>query len=276
MDQDTDPTHETQAPAEPQVPAPPAPPTEPASAKDPSRVVTLPTKALSKRLDAARKQGREQAAADLEAKAKSLGFKSMADMEKAAQRSRTLRSAAPVNQPPTAPAPAQTPEVPHDGSRSSKRLVRENERLLAKVREHNRARAAEERRRKAAEERNEALEAEMVLRTSAVKAGVQDVDYSLELLRRRLSTTTAEELKGFNETKFFSEDLRKSHPYLFSVREEPAQTGPTDGPRGAPAPKKQQVAPPTPPNGKDPRSVSREEYLKKLHGLGLNDPQQGF
>lgn len=269
-------TQETQTPDQSAAPTTPSIIEQPPKAG--GKVITIPTKALDKRLGKAREQGKKEAMAEMEAKARSLGFKSLAELEQAVTRNRVVKpaagSSAPRTEPTTPTTPGAVPAAP--STRSSRRLERENDRLLARVREHNRARANEERKRKAAEARNEALEAEMILRTTAIKSGVQDVDYGLELLRRKLTSLSADELRTFDEGKYFSEDLRKTHPYLYGVQERPAQTAaPETKQGGAPPPKKPEKKPTEKENG-DVRSMPRDEYLTKLRGLGLNDPSAGF
>lgn len=251
-----------------------------AAAKPTSKVVAMPTGALAEIKQKARARGRALALVELNERARKAGFASLEDMEKAALRTKQRPTGArtTTREEETVPAKPDAESAKHP--RYLKKLEKERDQLLARSREQNRARAAEERRRKDAEKRIAALEAEKALERAALRAGVTDVDYALELLRRKLNGKTAAELSSFDENTFFSGELRESHPYLYGVEERPASTGAPEGTKGTPAPKAPQTAAPRESNGDssalDARKLSNEEYTKLLQKRGLVDPRQGL
>ena len=140
----------------------------------------------------------------------------------------------------------------------------------------NRARAGAERQAKQLQRQLDAQQAEADLRLAAVRAGVQDVDYALHLLRKELRGKSPEELAKFDEGRWFSDELRKRAPYVFGERQEPATTGPAAaGAPKAPPPNAAAAA-----NGAskqvDVKKMSRQEYQEYLRKKGYNDPSAMF
>jgi hypothetical protein len=241
-----------------------------------AKVITIPSNAMAQIKRDEREKGRKAVQLELEDRARKAGFSNLEEMEMAAKRARNQqqpRQQAPVQiTPQTANASTSVPS-----ERNLRRAEKERDRALEEVRKANRSRAAEEKRRKDAEKRVASMEAEMSLRTAAVRAGVRDVDYALELLRRKIQGKSPEELRAFNEEEFFAKELRGSAPYLYGVTDSPVntQTAATAAPppaKGvpstmpAPQPGAQQ-------NGHgdpvDARRLSGEEYSKLLSKLGV-------
>ena len=263
-----------------------APPATEAAPTSSAKVLTIPSNAMAKIKREERERGKKAVIAELEAQAKKAGYSTWEDMMKAA----TTKKATPnanVQRPAAPPAqqaqPQQTGTVNVD--RAARRAEKERERALEEVRRLNRARAAEEKRRKDAERRLQAMEAEMSLRTAAVRAGVQDVDYALELLRRKINGKTADDLKTFSEDEFFAKELRSSHPYLYGVTDVPANTSASVATKDAPKPpapvgKPTQMPAPTG-NGTnggsavDARKLSPQEYTELLTRYGIRNPSLG-
>jgi hypothetical protein len=250
MDTQIDPTQAAQGQVAPQhngaangsQDAPPAPVTVGGG-----KNVVLPREAFNSRLTAATERGKRAAMAEFDDQAKKHGFTSMQDMFStvAAMRNgaasgkggqqrhgqgkpsqRTDQDVEARGQ--RAPEPGNRQ---HDGEQNRHRSWKEQRRYEAQMDKERKAREAErrsrlheERRRKDAERRAEALEAEMAIREQAITAGVKDVDYGVSLLRRSIEGRTADELRGFDEVKFF-EELRTEKPYLFGSRDVPATTG---------------------------------------------------
>lgn len=268
--------HEPQAPPEPQAPA------------VPRKVLTIPVDTMGKIKANERERGRRAALADLNQRAQELGFSSHDEMLEAVAEARRAEAEADADaealaagdgydnaegvdappRQPTKPAPRGVP-----ASRTNATHV---QRLLDEKRTLRRSYAAEERRRKAAEEALAAQEVDHQLRLAAVKAGVQDVDYALEVLRRQVQHKSEAELAQFDEHAFFRLELRKSHPYLFEApapapsppEEEPANTSP----RGR-APRPDAAERSAPANGSmDATKLSRAEYDKLLREKGLLNP----
>ncbi len=163
-------------------------------------------------------------------------------------------------------------EQPFD-SREFQRQMRRLERRLERAEGTNadltkRARREAQGRRRARRERD-ALEAEMIVREAAARTGVRDTDYAMRLLTRHLQGKTVDELKDFDETKYF-DTLRGDHPYLFGTVSQPATTG--NGAGTAPgAPQPGAVGNGTAQGSQvDAKKMSTEEYRDHLAKRGLN------
>jgi hypothetical protein len=285
-------TNQIPAPVEPPAVEPLAateapPQSAPESTPEPRqpKVLTIPSNAMAQIKREEREKGKKAALAELEARLKKHGFSSVEEMERAAvSKNRPNRSnARPAAQParsaprepeaaPAAAAPAGSPD------RAMRRIEREREHALEEARRHNTARSIEEKKRKKAEKELAAIQAEMELRTAAVRAGVTDVDYALELLRRSVRGKTAEELKSFDESAFFGKTLRASHPYLYGVVDQPANTvapeatkRPQPGQQAAPAKQELQQGGPV-----DARRLTANEYSDLLKRTGIKDPRAGL
>jgi hypothetical protein len=284
--------------------AAPADPTsddvDPAPKPDDPKTISMPTAAVAK----LKQQAAQKAEAKFLARLKALGYSSIEELEEAkkeegnrpARRSRDKKR--PSKGRPRRPERTQTTSTTEDISMSGEaannptpaesprkitRLEKENARLLEEKKRLNRARAQEEKRRKHAEREREAMHAENELKLAAVRAGVQDVDYAIHLLRQNLQGKSKEELEEFDEHKYFKAELRKSHPYLYGTTEQPADTS-TDTPED----KQSAGAPPTP-AGSNPtvrndgahapkpvEEMTQKEYKALLKQHGLNDPAAGM
>ena len=248
-----------------------------------AKVLTIPSNAMAKIKREERERGRKAAITELETQAKKAGFSTWEEMMQAA---RSMKDTAAR----TAPQRQEASSTPNESAspeyqRAARRAEKERERALEEVKRLNKARANEEKRRKEAEQRVQAMEAEMTLRTAAVRAGVQDVDYALELLRRKINGKSADELKSFSEDDFFAKDLRSSHPYLYGVTDVPANTAPNaskDAPKPpAPVGKPTSMPAPNPGNGGngssiDARKLSPQEYTELLQRYGIKNPSLGI
>jgi hypothetical protein len=250
-------------------------------------VLTIPTQAMARIKREERDKGKKLAMVELEATAKKAGFASAEEMMKAASqfRRQAPKGGTPQRTQPAAtrteakPAVTPPPAEARPVDRAARRAEREHEKTLEEVRRLNRARASEEKKRKAAERQLEAMQAEMTLRTSAVRAGVQDIDYALELLRRKIQGKTADDLKTFNEDEFFAKELRTSHPYLYGVTDIPANTSAGGPTRETPKPGAQPKppAPGAPANGvADARSLTPQQYADMLAKHGIKNPTLGM
>ncbi len=72
--------------------------------------------------------------------------------------------------------------------------------------------------------RLDAGEARSNLEKAAITAGAKDVDYVVSKMIKTLEGKSAEEVKAFDEGKFF-EELKTEQPYLFGETVRPATTG---------------------------------------------------
>lgn len=199
------------------------------------KVLTIPSNVMTKIKAEERERGRKQVLKDLDAQARSMGFKDHADMQQAALRAKG-RNGKTNGAPATRPTSddddlvTETTTPPTNGKPvGHPRVLSKLEKQIAKLNDDRKALrrsvAHEEKRRKQLERELESREAEAALRIEAIRAGVKDVDYAIELLRRSMAGKTADQLRSFDEAKFFADELRRSHPYLYEVEQRPATTG---------------------------------------------------
>jgi hypothetical protein len=253
-------TDDTTEETPPVTPAPPAAPQ--------ARVLSIPTSAMSKIKATERERGRKEAQDAQNAQARDLGFVDFEDMKTHAQRARAAQP--PVQRPNEVTPPPAPP------ARTAPTASPEHEQTLARLLDErkvvNKNLAREEKKRQQLERQLEAQEAESALRIAAIRAGVEDVDYALELCRRDMEDKTEAELVEFDENSFFAIGLRETHPYLYGVVDVPATTG-NAGANAAPPPGTTQVQPEQPGNGAiDAKKMTREEYNDLLRKKGLLDP----
>ena len=251
----------------------PAPATTTAAAPV-KKVISLPTDALGKLKAEERERGRREAAraqvTAQDAKAKEMGFGSHAEMLAFVEAKKKEAEAA------KAAPPARSSSRP-----GAQRLARDHAKWESERAQLNRALNMEAKKAKQMRRQLDATRAEMTLREQAARAGVQDVEYALHLLKRAYAGKTAEALAGFDESKFFG-GLREQHPHLFSIEKREATTGTGEvvaaakaaeanvAPAPAKPPAKPELATP-----KDMRTVPKQEYRARLRELGLRDPSTG-
>lgn len=236
--------------------------------------VVLPREAFNSRLQAAIERGKRAALSEMEEQAKAQGFTSLQDMfatiaalkkGRAGADGRGEEGSREGDQPATREAEREQQRA---RPRSEARALRELERERNARESERRQRLSEERRRKDLERRLEAEQGERALREQAIMAGVKDIDYAVTLLRRSIDGKTEEELKGFDEGKFFS-DLREKHPYLFGEVVRPATTG--TGSRAPSAPAPGQVTRGAAESGQvDARKMNDAEFRAHMARRGLN------
>jgi len=237
------------------------------------QLVSMPSTAIRALRSEARRKGKLDAEGESLQRLKALGFDSCDALAEAQK-----KPATPEPPPAREPIPARTPKDPKQmGATADQKLVKENARLLEERKRLSRQRAATERRLKQAERERDALAAEHSLKLAATKAGVSDVDYAVVLLKRSLTGKSAEELAAFDEGKFFGEELRKSHPYLFGVESTPADTGANtrEEDKGGGAPQPGKNGRPAEGGPVDPQKMSREHFEATLAKHGLQNPALG-
>lgn len=209
--------------------------------------------------------------------AKALGYKSHEDMmAKLQARGRNPKPTAPKERRPDADSEDGS-EPTSGGSRQERRLMRRIEELTEQLKRSNKERAHAEKKARRLEQDLASKHAESELKLTAVRAGVQDVDYAISLLQRKLQGRSARELESFDEDKFFREELRKTHPYLYGVVEQEATTGADENViADAPPPGEKPAAPKGNGHAKDARELTPDQYHGRLKELGLGNPQSGF
>ncbi len=262
-------------PAAPPSPAPVAqPPTPPAAAAPPAQPPQHKKKVPSTRdLAGIRKssesKGFKRAQREYAKQAKDLGYASVTEMFTAIQEGRK-GNPTPQDQPP----PKSQPDA-RKTSRLEKKIVEltaANSRLRKRV-------AITEKKLRIQKQSIGRLSAEGSLREDSVRAGVTDVGYSLQLLRRDQLAKKARGEKldaNFDSLKWF-QGLKKTHPILFTPQEEFANTG-HGPPAGAPpAPPKNGGTPPPAPGVDDPkptdaRDMTKQQFDKKLADMGIRNP----
>jgi hypothetical protein len=211
--------------------------------------IVLPHAAFNSRLQAATERGERAALAKMDEQAKVSGFTSMQDMfaTVAALKAgnghghgQPRGNGKPKSDPTVSAQVHPTTEDHSSPNRPHKheaRWARELEKEKRQREAERRQRLQEERKRKEVERKLEAAEAEQALREQAIFAGVKDVNYAVHLLRRSIEGKTADELKGFDEGKFF-DGLREEQPYLFGEVVRPVTTGTGSKAPQAPSPGK--------------------------------------
>lgn len=253
---------------------PPEPPEtpEPPQGTKPSKVISMPTHAVAKIRQEERAAGQAAAKAEADKSARALGYSSYDDMlaKLKQKKGQPQRPGQPSNRP-TGQPPQRANGNP---DRNVSRLQRENDRLVEENRRLTRAKSGEEKRRKRTETELMATQAESELRVIAIRAGIQDVDYALHLMRQEIKGKDDSFLTKFDEGKFFG-GLREKHSYLFGVETRPADTTPdTTKPNTPPTP-----PPKTPPpvdQTKSVKEMSPQQYQDHLRSLGITPPGVGL
>lgn len=241
--------------------------TEPAPAPAPAtdgRTVVLPSDAVKRMRDEERRAGERAALANLDARAQAEGFGSHAEMLAFASAQRAAAAAQP-------PAPAQTPApAPQDPVAVAQA---ERDKAVEATRKLNRERAKLERENRRLQTDLLEQQALTELKIAAKDAGLADVDYAVEIFRRTAAKLPEAEQHKLDQNKFFREELRKSHPYLYVAVDKPVHTGPTDHGTTPPPAKPDQTKPTT--EKVDANKMSPEQFRAHLAKRGLRDPQTG-
>jgi hypothetical protein len=237
----------------------------------------MPTEAIGRLKKEARERGKREAMNLLEEQAKAAGFSSLAEAFQ------VMAQAKNGAQTQTIPEPKPQQQATGAGNRSpgknDLRWQKELERREKDLQDAQRKLRLEEKRRKEIQRVMDQREVEQTIREQAILAGIQDVDFAVELARREARQIVnsvppekvEEALRAFDERKFFH-GLRDKRPYLFGEKVVPATTG-----TGSDA----QVTPPAPSPAKvvdtaaksdqvDARKMSRDEFSARLQALGLS------
>lgn len=232
------------------------------------RTQTLPTEAIGRLKKEAREKGKREAMLELETQAKEAGFGSL---KEAFQAVADLKKA-PV------PETRQAAQAPA-GKTNDPKWQKEIERREKLLQEAQRRLKMEERKRKELVRTMDQREVEQSIREQAILAGVQDVDFAVELARREARQIVnsvppekvEEALRQFDERKFFA-GLRDKRPYLFGEKVVPATTGTAEAVGSTtPAPSPAKVVDAAAKGDQtDARKMSREQFAEHLAKLGLN------
>lgn len=254
------------------------------------KILAIPTSAMKNIKQEERERGKSEALAALDAEAVSLGFANYAELRAYAKTQKETTS--------KSPTPAPTPDAGIDDddddlddepvqaeppkkaeSKRNRDLVKQleldREKLLEEKRRLNRARSREVRENKQLKRQLQELETTSELKLQAKDAGVADVDYAVELLKRNLRTMSDAELAGFDERKFFREILRKTHPHLYKAEERPVTTGVQDTPPPPAAGKPEKAANGSDHKAVDARALSPKEFRELLQKRGISNPASG-
>ncbi len=260
------------APPDPPAAAPPPPPVPPAAAHPPAQPSQQPKKKVSTRdLTGIRKssesKGFKRAQREHAQKAKALGYSSVEEMFTAIEEGRKGN-----------PTPQdQAPPKSQPDARKMSRLEKKNGELVASNARLRKRVAIAEKKTRIFKRESSQLRTESDLSVAAVRAGVVDVDYSLQLLRREMRGKKGKDLEGFEPAKWFG-DLKDKHPILFTPQEEPANTGVGSPNAAPPAPPKAGGPPPAPASNdsedapKDARQMTKQQFDKKLADMGIRNP----
>jgi hypothetical protein len=119
-------------------------------------------------------------------------------------------------------------------------------------------------------DRQDERETRQKLQRMAVAAGVKnneaDLEFAIDRLTRHVQGMTEEKIKEFDESKWFAEDLKKVHPYLFGEAVIPANSGSGVNQNSS------QRALPTQNGVIDAMRMKSEEVANKIRELGLKVP----
>lgn len=238
--------------------------------KRPGSVITMPSSAMTSLKKREQDKGKRAAMAELDSRARSMGFKDHEDLLKHASknRERTARDRtdgrAADGKPARGAAPADNP-----------RQARERERQLEAQRKLNREAARARKKSKQLEQELQAQKVETQLRVAAARAGVHDVDFAIHVLRKHLSELDDAGSSTFDEETFFAKTLKGTHPYLYGAAPEVARPATTTATETAPpvsAPKPSQSSATTTLDG---MKLSPDDYQKRLRDLGFSNPKMG-
>jgi hypothetical protein len=245
---------------------------------------SVPDSAFAKIKDNARAKGKQEAQDELERQVREAGFQSFADLLSRVKRlgadpSAPRKEPRPMTKPSTTPPkptptkPPQAAEPPSTAGLSARaraRLEREREQLQRDVEDMKSKASREEAKRKKVERDLEAARTEMALREMAIRAGVRDIDYAVELVRREIRAKDEAALKEFKPADYFA-GLRKDRPYLFGEVEVPANTAPAPT-NGAPPPPKpgDATAQAAKADQIDARKMNQADFNELLRKRGLS------
>jgi hypothetical protein len=212
-----------------------------------------------------RARGKRLAKQEADQRAQALGFVSAEELEQVA--AATKKTATPASSSAAAPEPV-LPAVVDDVARLKADIAQ----LEVKNRQLAKKNVGSDREARRLQQALEAAEASSTLKLAAAKAGVVDVEYALHVLKKHIATLPSDGSVSFDEGKFFRETLRASHPVLYAVQDQPANTGHHEPALIRPPPA---VKPAENGASKDALKLSREEYDARLRSLGLTNPASG-
>jgi len=218
-----------------------------------------------------RERGRVDAMRALDAEAQGLGFASHAEMKAFVQQTRAGNTP-PAQAAPPASEPTQDPSSL--ASQKERELTVARDKALDEKKRMNRAAAKAERENRQLKQQLIEQEVSTELKLAAKDAGVVDVDYAVEVLKRSIKGMSEAELQGFDESKFFREQLRQSHPHLYQVDQRPVTTGTGNTSTAKPgAPSK--TVDPNASSKVDAKAMSSQDFQALLRKRGLSDPATG-
>ncbi len=235
------------------------------------KTVMLTTNALKGRLDKEKERGRRAAIAEVESKARALGYESAAEMYAALEK---LKAGAVT--PSAEPVKKETKPMNEGGKNNGQRDSRadkEIERLRKESDERERQRRHAEKQAKSARKREEEARIESQLARAAALAGIRnddDIEYAIHLLRSEVKRDPSKfnGAETFDERKWF-DTLRETKPHLFGDAPKPASTGVNMGTQPLP-PKPGEVTTQTAQNGQfNARTATRDELNKEMTRRGL-------
>jgi hypothetical protein len=237
--------------------------------RDPNgNVQVLNTSAFKKLKEESREKGRKEAVGEF---LSAMGYESADELRATLDKVRGMGAEQPPAEQPPAPEQPQNQQAKKGNNQNGQQAAyeREKSRMLAERDQLKGQLSREVHLKKEYQQRIDALEAEMTLRESAIRAGVVDIDYALRLLSRGLEGKSTEELEAFDENKFFT-GLKDNHPYLFREQVKPANTG--TGAGNAPAGLKPgEIAQGQAQNQQfDARKATPEQVRERLAARGLN------
>lgn len=223
-------------------------------------------------------RGKRGAALEWENKAKALGYDSVDEMLKAAERAK--KQAAKPKQKPKPQQQQQAQQQNNNGNNDRRPNDRRDREVQERLDRERRQRIAAQHRAEQAERDQWAAEANGQLARIAIRSGCKDEEYAITLMNRDLERKQAtmspveyeKYLKEFDEVKYF-DGLKKTHPHLYVETIVPATTG-TVQTNDAPPPPGAGAVVQRAANGaqKNARNMSKDEYREELRRRGLQPP----
>lgn len=140
----------------------------------------------------------------------------------------------------------------------------------------SREKAQSDRKAKNAALERDAVEARSKLEVAAIRVGITEVDFAVELLRKHVQGLDDKQRNAFDENAWFKK-LREEKPFLAGERTALANTSPTDKTEAKPPPAQdgQKSADDGAKKPVDATKLSKAEYDKLLTELNLSSPSSG-
>lgn len=157
------------------------------------------------------------------------------------------------------------PAPDHLNDKQAQAWNKERVKIVGELEKTRREKAHYEKKYRQERQTREKTEANMALREAAILAGCQDPGVAVYLLERDMEGKTEDDLKSFDEKKYFA-DLKEKKPFLFGEVTKPATTGHSQ----AAAPQAPRPGIGSTPTIVDARKLNQTDYQELLRKRGWN------